>query len=87
MRASKDREYGGIVEAGIPCYVGKPAVAFSVQSRVFAQLLIVWKERLPPQGAVQKLNERVKKIGKVNSEIADWLQVEHTSTTVALGQD
>lgn len=31
-------------------------------------------ERLPPQGAVQKLNERVKKIGKTNSEIADWLQ-------------
>ncbi len=35
------------------------------------------KERLPPQGAVQKLNERVKKIGKTNSEIADWLQVQH----------
>jgi hypothetical protein len=38
-------------------------------------LLTALKERLPPQAAVQKLNERVKKIGKVNSEIADWLQV------------
>jgi hypothetical protein len=33
------------------------------------------KERLQPAAAVSKLNERVKKIGKVNSEIADWLQV------------
>jgi hypothetical protein len=33
------------------------------------------KERLPPAGAVAKFNERVKRIGKVNSEIADWLQV------------
>jgi F-BAR domain only protein len=33
------------------------------------------KERLPPAGAVSKLNERVKKIGKVNSDIAEWLQV------------
>jgi len=40
-------------------------------------LLTSRKERLPPQGAVQKLNERVKKIGKTNSEIADWLQVQH----------
>ncbi|CZR62165.1 related to SYP1 Protein with a potential role in actin cytoskeletal organization [Phialocephala subalpina] len=30
-------------------------------------------ERLQPAGAVQKFNERVKRIGKVNSEIADWL--------------
>ena len=33
------------------------------------------KERLQPAAAVSKLNERVKRIGKVNSEIADWLQV------------
>ncbi|PBP16916.1 hypothetical protein BUE80_DR012212, partial [Diplocarpon rosae] len=31
--------------------------------------------RLTPGGVSTKLNERVKKIGKVNSEIADWLQV------------
>ncbi|KAH6673801.1 Muniscin C-terminal mu homology domain-containing protein [Halenospora varia] len=31
-------------------------------------------ERLPPSAAVSKFNERVKRIGKVNSEIADWLQ-------------
>lgn len=43
--------------------------------RVLAPLLTTLKERLSPQAAVQKLNERVKKIGKVNSEIADWLQV------------
>lgn len=30
-------------------------------------------ERLQPAGAVHKFNERVKRIGKVNSEIADWL--------------
>ncbi|KUJ16982.1 uncharacterized protein LY89DRAFT_646059 [Mollisia scopiformis] len=30
-------------------------------------------ERLQPAGAVTKFNERVKRIGKVNSEIADWL--------------
>lgn len=33
------------------------------------------KERLQPAGAVSKFNERVKRIGKVNTEIADWLQV------------
>ncbi|TVY54391.1 Cytoskeletal protein syp1 [Lachnellula cervina] len=31
-------------------------------------------ERLPPAAAVTKFNERVKRIGKVNTEIADWLQ-------------
>ncbi|KAF4636571.1 hypothetical protein G7Y89_g1512 [Cudoniella acicularis] len=31
-------------------------------------------ERLQPAAAVSKFNERVKRIGKVNSEIADWLQ-------------
>lgn len=31
-------------------------------------------ERLQPSGAVSKFNERVKRIGKVNTEIADWLQ-------------
>ncbi|KAG9228495.1 Muniscin C-terminal mu homology domain-containing protein [Amylocarpus encephaloides] len=31
-------------------------------------------ERLEPSNAVTKFNERVKKIGKTNSEIADWLQ-------------
>ncbi|KAI6708577.1 hypothetical protein JHW43_008905 [Diplocarpon mali] len=30
--------------------------------------------RLTPRGVSAKLNERVKRIGKVNSEIADWLQ-------------
>ena len=33
------------------------------------------KDRLQPAAAVTKLNERVKKIGKVNIDIADWLQV------------
>ena len=33
------------------------------------------QERLTPSAAVSKLNERVKRIGKVNAEIADWLQV------------
>ena len=33
------------------------------------------QEQLPPSAAVSKLNERVKRIGKVNAEIADWLQV------------
>ena len=33
------------------------------------------KDHLQPAGAVAKLNERVKKIGKVNTDIADWLQV------------
>jgi hypothetical protein len=33
------------------------------------------QDRLQPAAAVTKLNERVKKIGKVNSDIADWLQV------------
>jgi hypothetical protein len=36
------------------------------------------KERLQPASAVSKLNERVKKIGKVNSDIADWLQVRRS---------
>ncbi|CCU74278.1 BAR superfamily protein [Blumeria hordei DH14] len=31
-------------------------------------------DRLHPGTAVIKLNERVKKIGKVNAEVADWLQ-------------
>ncbi|KAI1007466.1 hypothetical protein K3495_g756 [Podosphaera aphanis] len=31
-------------------------------------------ERLQPDAAVAKLNERVKKIGKINLEVADWLQ-------------
>ncbi|CAG8979029.1 hypothetical protein HYALB_00011598 [Hymenoscyphus albidus] len=31
-------------------------------------------ERLQPAAAVSKFNERVKKLGKTNSEIADWLQ-------------
>lgn len=30
---------------------------------------------MPPSGAVTKLNDRVKKIGKVNNDIAEWLQV------------
>ena len=33
------------------------------------------QERLPPSAAAAKLNERVKRIGRVNTEIADWLQV------------
>jgi hypothetical protein len=33
------------------------------------------QERLQPASAVSKFNERVKRIGKTNSEIADWLQV------------
>ena len=33
------------------------------------------QERLPPVAAVTKFNERAKRIGKVNTEIADWLQV------------
>ena len=33
------------------------------------------KERLVPAAAVTKFNERVKKIGKINTEIADWLSV------------
>ncbi|TQS35081.1 hypothetical protein Golomagni_04509 [Golovinomyces magnicellulatus] len=32
-------------------------------------------EQLHPGAAVTKLNERIKKIGKINSEIADWLHV------------
>ncbi|RDL33800.1 Uncharacterized protein BP5553_08168 [Venustampulla echinocandica] len=31
-------------------------------------------ERLQPAGAVAKFNERAKRIGKLNTEIADWLQ-------------
>jgi hypothetical protein len=61
---------GGFVAAGISCHVGKQAVAYSRLSN-----LPDVKERLPPAGAVSKLNERVRKIGKVNSDIADWLQV------------
>ena len=38
-------------------------------------VLTILQERLQPAGAVAKLNERVKRIGKVNSEIADWLSV------------
>lgn len=38
-------------------------------------LLTAAKERLQPAVAVAKFNERVRKIGKVNSEIADWLLV------------
>lgn len=33
------------------------------------------QERLHPSAAAAKLNERVKRIGRVNTEIADWLQV------------
>lgn len=42
---------------------------------VTADRLTDEQERLPPAAAVTKFNERVKRIGKVNTEIADWLQV------------
>lgn len=56
-------------------------------------LLTAAKERLQPAGAVTKFNERVKRIGKVNSEIADWLLVwrpadgasEHVFVYILLG--
>ena len=40
------------------------------------------KERLTPVAAVSKLSERVKKIGKVNSDIADWLQVQSPGSRI-----
>ena len=47
-----------------------------LRPRLPAQTLMQYiQERLTPSAAVSKLNERVKRIGKVNAEIADWLQV------------
>ncbi|RKF53086.1 Cytoskeletal protein syp1 [Golovinomyces cichoracearum] len=41
----------------------------------YPAMLQALQEQLHPGAAVTKLNERIKKIGKINSEIADWLHV------------
>lgn len=64
---------GRPVEARVSCYAGKFCGTSNLY--VHAPLLIALEERLQPSGAVSKFNERVKRIGKVNTEIADWLQV------------
>lgn len=52
-----------------------PAMLVSIFHPRLAPVLMALQGRLPPGQAVAKLNDRVKKIGKVNTEIADWLQV------------
>ena len=64
------------------CRIATPSACDHYNDRVN-----VLQERLPPSAAAAKLNDRVKKIGKVNSEIADWLQVSFYPGDRSIMQD
>lgn len=76
----KHSYHGGFDAPGVSCHAGKQATSFCRIS-IFGGPACTTdnsshsKAALPPAQAVSTLNERVKRIGRVNSEIADWLQV------------
>jgi hypothetical protein len=64
---------GGSLAAGISCYVGKLGSRKLDFGDAFP--LTINQASLQPAQAVSTLGERIKRIGRVNVEIADWLQV------------
>lgn len=61
--------------AGLP----KPVLAGGIGQQHSCRLLtassVSAQANLQPNQAVQVVNERLKRIGKINTEIAEWLQV------------
>ena len=66
----------GIFTAGIPCVTGERLMRLNLRGTncEFVSDPLSQTSLLPSQ-AVSLLNERIRQIGKINADVADWLLV------------
>lgn len=66
----------GVVTAGIPSNAGEERIRGVLRSlQALHTLAHQSQENLQPAQAVDALNDRVKHVGRLNLEIAEWLKV------------